>query len=74
MCIIDIHQFSSTLKALPILQKSGSNEHLNVNFLKNIYVVGKKMARKGRQTAVYQLQIWASPSNKSEIVLKFDSA
>ena len=33
------------------------NDRLNFSFVKDIHVVGEKMARNGRKTAIYQLQI-----------------
>ena len=31
------------------------NDHLNYSFVKDIHIVGKKMARNGQKTAFYQL-------------------
>ena len=33
------------------------NDRLNFSFVKDIHVVGNKMARMGRKTAIYQSQI-----------------
>ena len=34
------------------------NDHLNLSFVKNINTIVKKMAKNGRKTAIYQLQIF----------------
>ena len=33
------------------------NDHLNISFVKDVYVVGKKMTKNGRKMTVYQSQI-----------------
>ena len=39
-----------------VLYSAPQNERLNFSFVKDIHVVGKKMASKGRETAIYQSQ------------------
>ena len=47
-----------TFKPIKIETHSApQNNRLNFSFVKDIHVVGEKMARKGRITAIYQSQI-----------------
>ena len=38
------------------------NDRLNLSFVKDIYVIGKRITRSGLKAAIYHLQIWNSPS------------
>ena len=37
--------------------ESPQNDRLNLSFVKDMYVDGKKLARNGRKTVIYELQI-----------------
>ena len=46
-----------------------TNERLNLSFAEDLLVIGKKMTRKGRKTAIYQSRkFWWSVSTISSVI------